>query len=71
MNYSDQHLAEAKRIIDSIDTASLAAEVDLAVIFAEDARKRDFLHDDFAAAGARAIVLAGVDSFGEIIEMAA
>ena len=51
--------------------ASLAAEVDLAVIFAEDARKRDFLHDDFAAAGARAIVLAGVDSFGEIIEMAA
>jgi polysaccharide biosynthesis transport protein len=51
--------------------ASLAAEVDLAVIFAEDARKRDFLHDDFAAAGARAIVLAGVDSFGEIVEMAA
>jgi uncharacterized protein involved in exopolysaccharide biosynthesis len=51
--------------------ASLAAEADLAVVFAEDARTRDFLHDDFAAAGAQAIVLAGVDSFGEIVEMAA
>ena len=30
-----------------------------------------FPHDDFAAAGARAILLAGVDSLGEIVEMAA
>jgi len=31
MNYSDQHLAEAKRIIDSIDTAALERMVDLLV----------------------------------------
>jgi D-sedoheptulose 7-phosphate isomerase len=31
MNYSDQHLAEARRIIDSIDTAALERMVDLLV----------------------------------------
>jgi hypothetical protein len=49
----------------------LAAQADLTVIFAEDRSARDFLHDDFAAAGARAIVLAGIDRRGEIIETAA
>lgn len=49
----------------------LPAEANLTVIFAEDRRGRDFLHDDFAAAGAREIVLAGVDPYGEIVEAAA
>ena len=50
---------------------AVAADADLTLIFAEDGRSRDFLYDDFAAAGARAILLAGVDSLGEIVEMAA
>jgi hypothetical protein len=49
----------------------LPAEAALTVIFAEDRRARDFLHDDFEAAGARAIALAGLDPQGEIIETAA
>ena len=49
----------------------VAADADMTLIFAEDGRSRDFLYDDFAAAGARAILLAGVDSLGEIVEMAA
>ncbi len=49
----------------------LPAEADLTVIFAEERRGRDFLHDDFAAAGAREIVLAGLDTCGEVIETAA
>jgi uncharacterized protein involved in exopolysaccharide biosynthesis len=53
------------------EAARIAADADLTLIFAEDGRARDFLHDDFAAAGARAILLAGVDSLGEIVEMAA
>jgi uncharacterized protein involved in exopolysaccharide biosynthesis len=53
------------------EAARVAADADLTLIFAEDGRSRDFLYDDFAAAGARAILLAGVDSLGEIVEMAA
>ena len=53
------------------EAARISADADLTVIFAEDGTARDFLHDDFAAAGARAILLAGVDSLGEIVEMAA
>lgn len=53
------------------EAARVAADADLTLIFAEDDRSRDFLYDDFAAAGARAILLAGVDSLGEIVEMAA
>ncbi len=49
----------------------LPAEAALTVIFAEDRRARDFLHDDFEAAGARAIALAGLDPQGEIVETAA
>ncbi len=49
----------------------LPAEAELTVIFAKDRRGRDFLQDDFAAAGAHAIVLAGLNSCGEVIEMAA
>ena len=49
----------------------LAGEADLTLIFAEDGRTRDFLYDDFEAAGVRAIVLAGLDRSGEIIEVAA
>ena len=50
---------------------SLAAEFDLTLIFAEDRLARDVLHDDFAASGARPIVLAGLDRGGEIVEIAA
>jgi succinoglycan biosynthesis transport protein ExoP len=53
------------------EAARLCADADLTLIFADDGRARDFLHDDFAALGARAIVLAGMDSLGEIVEMAA
>jgi Mrp family chromosome partitioning ATPase len=53
------------------EAARISADADLTVIFAEDGTARDFLHDDFAAASARAILLAGVDSLGEIVEMAA
>lgn len=51
--------------------ARIALDADLTVIYAEDGRARDFLSDDFAAAGARALLLAGRDSLGEIVEMAA
>jgi Mrp family chromosome partitioning ATPase len=50
---------------------ALAAESDLTLIFAEDRRTRDFLHDDFEASGVRPIVLAGLDRAGEIVEIAA
>ncbi|MGP0104630.1 GumC family protein [Rhodoblastus sp.] len=53
------------------EAARIAREADLTVVYAEDARARGFLSDDFAAAGARAIILAGRDSLGEIAEMAA
>jgi Mrp family chromosome partitioning ATPase len=53
------------------EAARISADADMTVIFAEDGTARDFLHDDFAASGARAILLAGVDSLGEIVEMAA
>ena len=49
----------------------LAGEADLTLIFAEDGRTRNFLYDDFEAAGVRRIVLAGVDRSGEIVEVAA
>ncbi len=51
--------------------ARIAREADLTLIYAEDAGARSFLSDDFAAAGARIILLAGRDSLGEIAEMAA
>jgi Mrp family chromosome partitioning ATPase len=50
---------------------SLAVESDLTLIFAGDRVARDVLHDDFEASGVRAIVLAGLDGSGEIVEMAA
>ena len=50
---------------------SLAGASDMTVVFAEDGRVRDFLHDDFEAAGVRKIVLAGLDRAGEIVEVAA
>jgi uncharacterized protein involved in exopolysaccharide biosynthesis len=50
---------------------TLAAESDLTLIFANDRRSRDVLHDDFEASGVRAIVLAGLDRSGEIVEIAA
>jgi uncharacterized protein involved in exopolysaccharide biosynthesis len=50
---------------------ALAAESDLTLIFAEDSRTRDCLHDDFEASGVRPIVLAGFDRSGEIVEIAA
>ena len=53
------------------EAARIAREADLTLIYAEDARARSFLSDDFAAAGARMVVLAGRDSLGEIVEMAA
>ncbi len=53
------------------ETVRIAREADLTLIYAEDGRVRGFLFDDFAAAGARAVLLAGRDSLGEIAEMAA
>ncbi|MCI4679820.1 exopolysaccharide transport family protein [Rhodoblastus acidophilus] len=53
------------------EATRIARDADLTVIYAEDARARDFLSDDFAAAGARTVLLAGRDSLGEIAEMAA
>ena len=50
---------------------SLAAEVDLVLIFGAVGAARDFVQDDFAAAGAREILLADVDVQGEIVESAA
>jgi hypothetical protein len=50
---------------------SLAAEADLTVIFAGDARMREFLRDDFEEAGAREVILAALDSEGEAVEIAA
>ena len=50
---------------------SLAAESDLTLIFAEDRQTRAVLRDDFAASGARPIMLAGLDRGGEIVEIAA
>ncbi len=50
---------------------SLAAEAEMTVIFADDARMREFLHDDFAEAGAQGIVLAVLDPGGEAVELAA
>jgi capsular polysaccharide biosynthesis protein len=50
---------------------SLAAESDLTLIFAEDRQTRAILRDDFAASGARPIMLAGLDRGGEIVEIAA
>jgi hypothetical protein len=55
----------------SAEAARLCADADLTLIFAGDGRARDFLYDDFEAVGARAILLAGMDSLGEIVEMAA
>jgi uncharacterized protein involved in exopolysaccharide biosynthesis len=49
----------------------IAPDAELTVIYAEDGSSRDFLRDDFAAAGARSILAAGRDSIGEIVEMAA
>ncbi|WP_294540721.1 Wzz/FepE/Etk N-terminal domain-containing protein [uncultured Rhodoblastus sp.] len=50
---------------------SLAAEADLTVIFAGDARMREYLRDDFTEAGAREVILAALDSGGEAVEIAA
>ncbi len=50
---------------------SLAAETHMTVIFADDARMREFLHDDFTDAGAQRIVLAVLDPGGEAVELAA
>ena len=50
---------------------SLAAEADLIVIFAGDARMREVLRDDFVEAGAREVILAALDSGGEAVEIAA
>ncbi|MGO9941260.1 MAG: GumC family protein [Rhodoblastus sp.] len=50
---------------------SLAVQAEMTVIFADDARIREFLHDDFAEAGAQEIVLAALDPRGEAVELAA
>ncbi|HUO54101.1 MAG TPA: exopolysaccharide transport family protein [Rhodoblastus sp.] len=54
-----------------VEAARLARDADLTVLYAEETQARDFLSDDFAAAGARSMLLAGRDSLGEIVEMAA
>ncbi len=53
------------------EAARIARDADLTVIYAENARARDYLSDDLVASGARATMLAGRDSHGEISEMAA
>jgi polysaccharide biosynthesis transport protein len=50
---------------------SLAADADMTVIFADDGRMREFLHDDFTEAGAQRIVRAALDPGGEAVELAA
>ena len=53
------------------EAARIARDADLTVVYAEEARARGFLADDFSAAGAKTVLLAGRDSIGEIAEMAA
>jgi uncharacterized protein involved in exopolysaccharide biosynthesis/Mrp family chromosome partitioning ATPase len=53
------------------EATRIAREADVTLIYAEDPRTRGFLSDDFAAAGARMVLLAGRGSLGEIAEMAA
>ena len=50
--------------------ADLAPNADLCLIFAEDENDRAALQEEFHAAGARAILPAGLDALGEIVEAA-